>query len=60
MLKIRISNWPFYSPADLARRKGSIAIAKLKANDVLISPKGWQPLNALRLEKSKIPGGNKP
>ncbi len=39
MPKIRISDWPFCSPVDLARRKGSIAIAKLMANAAFIAKK---------------------
>jgi hypothetical protein len=37
MLKIRISNWLFYSPADLAIRKESTAIVKLIVNAALIN-----------------------
>ena len=37
MPKIHLSDWPFYSPADLARREGSIAAAKLMENAVFIA-----------------------
>jgi uncharacterized ferredoxin-like protein len=39
MPKIHLSDWPFYSPADLARREGSIAAAKLMANAAFTAPK---------------------
>ena len=39
MPRIHLSDWPFYSPADLARREGSIAAAKLMANAAFTAPK---------------------
>jgi len=40
MSKIQISDWPPYSPADLARREGSLAAAKLMAAAAFTAPKG--------------------
>ncbi len=40
MPKIQIRDWPPFSAADLERREGSIAAAKLMANAALTAPKG--------------------
>jgi uncharacterized ferredoxin-like protein len=39
MPTIRITDWPPYSPSDLARREGSILAARLMANAALTAPK---------------------
>jgi uncharacterized ferredoxin-like protein len=39
-MKIKISDWPQYSEADLARRDGGISVAKMMANAAMTSPKG--------------------
>lgn len=39
MPKIHISDWPPYGPADLARREGSISVAKLMVNAAFTAPK---------------------
>ena len=39
MPRIDLSDWPPYSISDLARRKGSIAVARLMANAAFTAPK---------------------
>jgi len=39
MPRIDMTDWPPYSPADMARREGSIAAAKLMASAAFTAPK---------------------
>jgi hypothetical protein len=50
MPKIYISDWPFQSPAELARR-GSVTIAKFDDQRCLYCHKGWQSLDLLYFGK---------
>ena len=60
MPKIRISDWAFYSPVDLARKEEEDCRRQAYGKRRIYFPKGRQSLYTLRLEKSKVLGGNRP